>query len=117
MLNEITLRMLKRHLEKGNSVPYICNSLGIARATVYRLKNEGVDKYLERHRCGPKRRSAKSSIGGVSYKAALPPEQWDGVRVLMGIMQQIKGAGAERPTIDLPSLRAAWQSKMNGVMN
>ena len=97
--------------------PYICNSLGIARATVYRLKNEGVDKYLERHRCGPKRRSAKSSVGGVSYKAALPPERWDGVKVLMGIVKQIKDTGEKSPKIDLPSLRAAWQQKMNGVLN
>lgn len=116
MLNETTLRMLKRHLDKNNSVTYICNCLGISRTTVYRLKTEGVDKYLDRHKDGPKRRAPKSSFGGVSYKVALPPEQWDGVKVLMGIIRQMQDMGAENPVIDLPSLRAAWQAKMNGVV-
>lgn len=115
MLNEITVRMIKKQLEKGNRIDYICYSLGVSRAVVYRLISEGFDERIERMK--RKKREPRPRTPLRSYKQALPPEQWQGARVLIGILQRLKGMGVEKPTIDLEVLRGVWQRKMDEVVN
>ena len=115
MLNEITVRQIQRHIQKGNSIQYICTDVGVSRSVVYSLLNEGFDNHIERVK--RKKREPRPRTPLRSYKDALPPEQWQGARVLIGILQQMKRMGIEKPTIDLEALRGVWQKKMDEVVN
>jgi transposase len=110
MLNEITVRQIQRHLQKGNSIQYICTDCGVSRSVVYSLINEGFDNHIERIK--RKQREPRPRTPRRSYKEALPPEQWDGARMLLTILKRLKGMNVEKPHIDLETLRVVWQKKM-----
>ena len=115
MLTEITVRQIQRHVQLKTPIPRICADVGVGRAVVYRLISEGFDERIERMK--RKKREPRPRTPLRSYKDALPPEQWQGARVLIGILQQLKGMGVEKPTIDLEVLRGVWQRKMDEVVN
>ena len=115
MLTEITVRQIQRHIQKGNSVQYICYECGVSRSVVYRMLSEGCDNYVERAR--NHKRVVNHHPERHGYKQALLPEQWQGAEVLIGILQRLKGMSVEKPTIDLEALRGVWQRKMDEVTN
>ena len=115
MLNEITVRQIQRHVQLKTPIPRICADVGVGRAVVYRLISEGFDERIERMRRKKKEPRPRTPLR--SYKDALPPEQWQGARVLIGILQRLKGMSAGKPQIDLEVLRDVWQKKMDKVMN
>ena len=114
MLTEITVRQIQRHVQLKTPIPRICADVGVGRAVVYRLISEGFDERIERMR--RKKKEPRPRTPCRSYKDALPPEQWQGARVLIGILQRLKGMG-DKPQIDLESLRDVWQRKMDEVVN
>lgn len=115
MLNEITVRQIQRHIQLKTPISRICADVGVSRAVVYRMMSEGFDNHIERIR--RKKRDPRPRTPLRSYKQALPPEQWQGARVLLMILKQLKGMGVEKPTIDLEVLRGVWQRKMDEVVN
>lgn len=111
MLNEIAIRQIQKHIQKGNSIQYICRDVGVSRSVVYGLLNEGFDEHVERVR--RKKREPRPRTPCRGYKKALRPDQWEGARVLLWIIKDLKGLARPGGQIDMEALRGVWQKRMD----
>jgi len=115
-LNEIQIRQIAKSVAKGNSVNYICCSLGVGRSAVYRQINMTPDEYREYcARRKPKKQQSKPEKRQPGYRKKLPPEQWIGARVFLMIVTTLKREKMRVKQIDLDEIKEVWQQKMNEV--
>lgn len=113
MINEITVRMIQKHIEKGNSIPYICRDVGVSRSVVYGLLNEGFDEHIARVK--QKKREPRPRTPCRSYKKSLRPDQWEGAKVFLWIIKDLKALGRTGGQVDLEALRGVWQKRMDEI--
>lgn len=110
-ITEVTLRKVKEQVEKGNSVNYIRQSLGVSVSTIYSVMhtyNVRIDeikrrRYEKRHH----------------YQKVLLPEQWEGAEVFMEILHRLKAMRLDvrHHHIDMNALRRVWKLRMAQKVN
>lgn len=122
-LNEVTIAKIKRNIEKGNTVNYICCHLGVGKTAVYRLLNTTPEEYeiYRQHRKEQRKtrpRERRREVQRHGYRLALPEERWDGARAFLEIVHRLKVMNLRtRADISLEALRSAWQKRMAERVN
>ena len=117
--NPIVIEQIRRNIQKGNSLLYICCSLGVSKSLVYSQLNADPKQY-EKYRAqrkaakAPKRKPAPPVQG---YKEKLPPEQWRGAEVFLSIVKSLKrGWQKDRSgEIDIDTIKSIWQARMEKI--
>ena len=113
-LNPEQIRKINQSIAKGNSVHYICSSLGVSKSTVYRQINmdpEQYEAYCARQKASRKFPSAQERPEKAGYRDKLPPDQWQGAEVFLAIVHGVAKIKKDS-VIDLDTIKSVWQKRM-----
>lgn len=106
------VEMIKRMVEKGNTIRYISMSLGVHRTTIYKYINMSPEVYknYKNRRNEKQKKMERKHHPRISYKDALPPELWNSARIFLFVVAKYrKLPGAE---VNMMAVRDAWTEEM-----